>query len=209
MAITATSESTANFKPIEAGTYLARCFQMIHIGTITEDFKGEKKTQNKVRITWELPTELKEFKQGEGEKPIVLSKEFSLSMHEKANLRAYLKSWRGKDFTEEEATAFDVTKLLGVPCMISVSNREDKGKTYADISGISPVMKGLTVPPQINPNLEFNYDNFNFDKFKSFPEFIRKKMESSAEYKKMIDSLEGGLAEEIKSNIEDNEYLPF
>lgn len=73
MPITATSKEGGNFTPLEPGTYLARCYSMIHIGTIQEEFQGEKKTMNKVRITWELPTELKEFKQGEGEKPYSVS----------------------------------------------------------------------------------------------------------------------------------------
>ena len=120
MPITATNEGGGNYAPLEAGTYPARCYSMVHIGTIQEEFQGEKKTMNKVRISWELPTELKEFKQGEGEKPYVLSKEFTLSLHEKSSLRAFLKSWRGKDFTEEEAKSFDVTKLLGVTCMLSL-----------------------------------------------------------------------------------------
>lgn len=210
MAITATSESTANFKPLEPGTYLARCYQMIHIGTITEEFQGEKKVHNKIRVTWELPTELKEFKQGEGERPIVISKEFSLSMHEKATLRSYLKSWRGKDFTEDEAKSFDVTKLLGVPCMLTISNRESKGKNYADVAGVSPVMKGLTMPPQINTSNEFNYDNFDFAKFETFPDFLKDKMKGSIEYKNLINNHEAAIEDVSFSSDDDlNTDLPF
>ncbi|MDJ0503787.1 MAG: hypothetical protein PX635_00865 [Nostocales cyanobacterium LE14-WE12] len=210
MAIKATSESTANFKPIEPGTYLARAYQMIHIGTIQEEFNGEKKIHNKIRITWELPTELKQFKEGEPERPLVISKEFTLSMHEKATLRAYLKSWRGKDFTEDEAKSFDVTKLLGVACMISVTNKESKGKLYAEISGVSPVMKGITVPPQVNKTMEFNYDNFDMEVFKTFPDFLRTKMESSLEFKAISDAIYSKEHEnKITAMEHDNEDLPF
>ena len=96
MSITATNEGGQGFQPIEAGTYPARCYSMVHIGTITENINGEEKTNNKVRVTWELPTELKEFKQGEGEKPWVVSKEYNLSMHEKSSLIKDLKYWSGK-----------------------------------------------------------------------------------------------------------------
>lgn len=183
MAILATSEGGQGFQPIEAGTYSARCVSMVHIGTVTENIAGTEKTLNKVRITWELPTETKEFKQGEGEKPYLLSKEFTLSLNEKATLRAYLKSWRGRDFTEDEAKAFDLSKLLGVPCMLSVSHKVSNGKTYADISGVSPVVKGLVVPPQITPTFELNYDNFTMEAFMTLPEFIRKKMETAVEFR--------------------------
>lgn len=183
--ITATNEGGGNFAPMEQGTYLARCYSMVHIGTILESYQGQDKLQNKVRISWEFPTELKEFKQGEGEKPYVLSKEFTLSLHEKSTLRAFLKSWRGKDFTEDEAKAFDISKLIGVPCTASVIHVEKDGKKYAQIASVSTVMKGATVPSQINPSFELNYDNFDLDKFKSLPEFIRKKMEGSNEFAKV------------------------
>lgn len=43
MSITATNEGGVNYAPLEAGTYPARCYSMVHIGTIQEEFQGEKK----------------------------------------------------------------------------------------------------------------------------------------------------------------------
>lgn len=211
MAITATNESGGNYTPVEAGTYAARCYSMVHIGTVTENIQGKDKTLNKVRISWELPTELKEFKEGEGEKPYVISKDFTLSLNEKATLRKFLDSWRGKGFTEDEAKSFDITKLLGVACMLSVTHKTSgAGKTYAEISSVSPVMKGLSVPAQINPSFELNYDNFNFEAFNTLPEFIRKKMEESVEYKNLINNLEMNELESKKNaQSEQNDDLPF
>lgn len=208
--INATNEGGSNFLPLESGTYPARCYSMVHIGTVTEEFNGEKKQQNKVRITWELPTELKEFKRGEGEKPYVLSKEFTLSLHEKSTLRAFLKSWRGKDFTDDEAKTFDITKLLGVACMLSVGNSENNGKTYANINSVSPVIKGYEVPKQFNPTFELNYDNFTIEAFNSLPEFIRKKMETSLEFKKIENALQSiELEKRGNSQPVDNDDLLF
>lgn len=209
MSITATNEGGGNYTPLEAGTYPARCYSMIHIGTIQEEFQGEKKIMNKVRISWELPTELKEFKQGEGEKPYSLSKEFTLSLHEKSSLRAFLKSWRGKDFTEEEAKSFDVTKLLGVTCMLSVGHKESKGKVYAEINSVSPIIKGFVVPAQINPTFELNYDNFIMDAFMTLPEFIRKKMEGSLEFKKIQNLVFEYENQKQSVNQNTNDDLPF
>lgn len=209
MSITATNEGGGNYTPLEAGTYPARCYSMVHIGTIQEEFQGEKKIMNKVRISWELPTELKEFKQGEGEKPYALSKEFTLSLHEKSSLRAFLKSWRGKDFTEEEAKSFDVTKLLGVTCMLSVGHKESKGKVYAEINSVSPIIKGFTVPAQINPTFELNYDNFTMDAFMTLPEFIRKKMEGSLEFKKIQNLVFEYENQKQSVNQNTNDDLPF
>src|SRR3990167_9222440 len=68
MSITAKNES----KPIElapAGNHIARCYSMVHIGTIKETIRGEVKELNKVRISWELPTEKKIFNSDKGEEP--------------------------------------------------------------------------------------------------------------------------------------------
>lgn len=188
MAITATnSGSHKDFEPIEAGTYAARCISMIEIGTITETFQGEEKQMRKVRITWELPTEQKVFKEENGMQPYVVSKEFTLSMHEKATLRKYLQDWRGQAFTEAEAKAFDISVLLGKPCMLSITHRvsEKNGKTYAEIAGVSKMMKGLECPPQINPTTELSYDNFVWDTYNNLPQYLRDKIADSEEFKRM------------------------
>lgn len=187
--ITATNSGGVEHTPVEAGTYPARCYSMIHIGTTKENIMGEEKWLNKVRITWELPTELKEFKQGEGEKPYVISKEFTLSMNEKANLRKFLEGWRGKGFSEDEAKAFDITALLGKPCMISVIHKvSKKGNTYAEISSCSTLPKSMTCPPQINASLELNYtDSWDNVEFSKLPDFIKDKMTQSKEFKAMMN----------------------
>lgn len=186
MAIPATNKGGASFEPIEAGTYAARCYSMVHIGTVEETVMGTTKKLNKVRITWELPTEQKVFKEENGMQPHVISKEFTLSMHEKATLRKYLEGWRGKAFTDKESESFDITVLLGKPCVLSVIHRQAKnGNVYAEIASISSVPKVMTVPDQINPNFELSYDNFSEDKLRTLPQFIQDKVRSSDEYKFM------------------------
>lgn len=184
MPINATS-SGAPRELIPAGNYIARCYQMIEIGTVTESFQGESKTMKKVRIGWELPTETRVFNEEKGEQPFVISQEYTLSMNEKANLRKMLASWRGKDFTEEEAKSFDITKLLGVPCMLNVIHRPGKTditKMYQSISSVSAMPKGMKAPDQVNPFLLLAYDNFDQDVFDKLPEFIKAKMQTSLEY---------------------------
>lgn len=187
--INATSTGGSFSEPIPAGTYVARCYQMIHIGTTLENIKGDSKWMNKVRISFELPTELKEFKQGEGEKPFVIDKEFTLSMYKNANLRKFLEGWRGKAFTDAEAEVFDVTKLLGVPGMISIiHNTSAKGNVYADIASCSTLPKGLTCPPPINERRELNYDDaWDAKFFSTLPDFIKNKMMDSKEFRAMMN----------------------
>ena len=66
-----------------------------------------------------------------------------LSLSEKANLRKDLESWRGKAFTAEELKGFDIEKLIGVNAMASIIHNQSGDRTYANISSISKLMKGL------------------------------------------------------------------
>ncbi len=186
MAINATNNGISR-ELIPAGNYIARCYQMIHIGTIEEIILGEKKRLNKVRIGWELPTETKVFTQEKGEQPRVISKEFTLSMHEKATLRKFLASWRGKDFAEEDAKSFDITKLIGISCMLNIIHKPSKDglKTYEEIANVSPMPKGMKAPDQVNPTVLWEYDKPDYDVFNALPDFIKTKIQSSEEYKKL------------------------
>lgn len=210
MAIIATNKGVQR-ELIPAGNYIARCYQMLQIGTVEEMIKGEMKTLNKVRIGWELPTELKVFSPEKGEQPFVISKEFTLSMNEKSNLRKVLASWRGKDFTEEEAKSFDITKLLSVPCMLNVihkPSKTDPSKIYEEIGSVSPMPKGVKCPDQINQTMVLEYESFDWQLFNSLPDFIKLKVQSSAEFKEMQNPNQKDFqyANEIHEPIDD---LPF
>jgi hypothetical protein len=211
MAIIATSNGSTNFEPMATGNYPARCYSMIHIGTVDEVILGTKKTLNKVRITWELPTELKVFKEENGEQPLSISKEFTLSMHEKATLRGFLKNWRGKDFTEEEAKSFDIEKLIGAPCMLNITHKKSKDgtKTYAEIGSISTMPKGFPCPEQINPSYVWTYEDFNTEKFNALPDYLKAKMVNSVEYKQAISGGMEANVHEAEIVSEEETDVPF
>lgn len=212
MAITATKGNGFERELIPAGNYVARCYKMIEIGTIPTEYMGETKMLHKVRIGWELPTELKVFNPEKGEQPCVIDKEYTLSLGEKANLRKDLQSWRGKAFTESEAEAFDITKLLGATCMLNiihVQGKKDATKTYQSIGSVSPMPKGLVCPEQINPTFVFDFENFNGNIFETLPDFIKDQIKTSEEYKNVLspNSFEVIGAENINS--EEHDDLPF
>jgi len=169
---------------IPAGNYAARCYKMIEIGTVQEQFG----LQTKVRIGWELPTELKVFSPEKGSQPLVIDKEYTLSMNDKANLRKMLASWRGKDFSILECREFDITKLIGKTCMINIIHKPgkaDPSKMYQEIGSVSPLPRGLHIPDQINPTFLLTYDAWDQGKYDSLPEFIQTKIRSSDEYQAM------------------------
>jgi hypothetical protein len=201
-----------------AGTHLARCYKMIHFGTIEDSYNGESRWVNKVLIEWELPNELRVFDQSKGPQPISISKEFALSMHPKSTLRAFLTSWRGKGFTEEEAVSFDVTKLVGAACQLSIVHEPKQkfpGEFYAKISSVSSLMKGVKAPEQINPSFIFELDPFKVDVFNQLPDYFKNKVMGSKEYQQLMNP-EVAHREELAAKVEswkaeeeEEDVMPF
>lgn len=196
---------------IEPGNYIARCYSMIEIGTVSEVIMGTAKMLHKVRIGWELPTEKKVFDQAKGEQPLIIDQEYTLSMNEKSNLRKMLESWRGKGFTQKEAECFDITKLLGVPCMLNIIHKASKTNAerfYDQIAGVTSVPRGMVVPDQITPMQVLSFDSFDSKVFDLLPEFIKNKITSSREYAAMKSPNTRTLAD-ASDITEPDDDLPF
>ena len=172
---------------VPAGTHIARCYSMIHIGTVEWEWQGEIKESNKVKIAFELPNEMRDF--GGEEKPMVISKEYTISLHEKSNLRRDLETWRGKEFTTKELSSFDITNVLRSSCNVSVIHKTSKsGNEFAQIGSISSMTKGSDCPKQINESFIFNYeDNFNEDWLEEQPEWVQDQIKNTDEYKSKMN----------------------
>lgn len=211
MAIIAQKGSgTKERKTIPAGNHVARCYGMIEIGTITEIILGESKTMHKVMIDWELPNEKAVFNEEKGEQPFVFSKEFTLSMHEKASLRLMLTSWRGMKFSDAEASNFDITKLIGVPCMLNIIHKASKDglKVYANLAGVTPLPKGFNCPDAITPQRILSFDNWDQEVYMCLPDWLADKIGGSVQYKaKFAMPNEAPQLDIINSD--DNHSLPF
>lgn len=181
---------------VPSGTHIARCYSMIHIGTVEWEWQGETKYSNKIRLSFELPNEMRDF--GGEDKPMVISKEYTLSLHEKSNLRRDLEGWRGKVFNSKELSSFDITNLISKECNISIIHKTSKsGNEFAQIGSISALAKGTEAPKQINESFIFNYeDNFNEEWLELQPEWIKEQIKNTDEYnnkmnqKKLNDSID-------------------
>ena len=185
--ILATGNTETKKEIVPSGTHVARCYSMIHIGTVEWEWQGETKYSNKIRVTFELPHEMRDFS-GE-QKPMVISKEYTLSLHEKSNLRRDLEGWRGKSFNNKELAHFDITNLISKECNISVIHKTSKsGNEFAQIGSISGITKGTKCPKQFNDSFIFNYeDNFNEDWLELQPEWIKDQIKGTDEYKNKMN----------------------
>ena len=145
------------------------------------------KYSNKIRVSFELPHEMRDF--GGEEKPMVISKEYTLSLHEKSNLRRDLEGWRGKSFSNKELAHFDITNLISKECNISIIHKTSKsGNEFAQIGSISGITKGTGCPKQFNDSFIFNYgDNFNEEWLELQPEWIKDQIKNTDEYKSKMN----------------------
>ena len=191
MAFIATDSGGGNFKRVPPGAYIGRCYSLVDLGTqLTTGQYGEK-LQHKLRIGWELFGEDEEGKpltidvDGK-EMPLTITKGYTVSLHEKSGLRRDLAAWRGKDFTDEEAKGFDVSKLIGAYCMVNVTTSETNGKTYSNVAGLTPLPGALknSKPAPVHEPVVFDLDKPDMKVFNTFHEKLQEAIKRSPEWGK-------------------------
>jgi hypothetical protein len=164
-----------SYPKVPIGVHKARCIKVIDLGTQRQEYSGEISWKRQILVIWELPEELN------NDQPMTISKFYTLSLHEKANLGMDLTSWRGRSFTETEKQGFDVTNLIGVPCQLNVMHK-DNGKEH--ISSIMPLGKDGKIAEQFNPSVSFDIGDFQKgqkETFNQLSEGIRKMILRSKE----------------------------
>ena len=191
-----------------AGTFPARVYSIIYMGTIKGEYKGTPTESYKVRISWELPTKTRVFKEGDPAKPFSVSKELTLSMGSKSSLRPLVEGMLGISFTDDDAKSFDVDDLLGKECLISLAHKESPNGKYVAINSTAQLPEGMTCPPPVNKPKILSYDRFDKEYFVTLPRFIQEKMEKTPEFIKMNG---GHVQDELDMSGEaiDSSEIPF
>lgn len=175
MAIIAKEES-APIELVPEDTHVGRCVMLVDIGTHQTDY-GPKR---QIVIGWELPEVLREF-DGLAE-PAMLSKFYTLSLSEKANLRRDLEQWRGVAFTAAELEGFDLERLIGVPAMVSVIHKTSGGDKRATIAGLTKVHASVDVPTQQIASRVYSVADPDATAFDALPTWVQNQVKQSAEW---------------------------
>lgn len=130
------------FKPHPAGSFGMRCVDVIDLGECVAAYPGRPSY-----LSYKCALVFASGERHENGELVLVTQEYTLSMNEKAKLRQHLESWRGKPYTEDQAKlGVPVDKLEGQCALIVVSHRDSRlGRTYATISGIGPLPKGMVV----------------------------------------------------------------
>lgn len=176
-----TDSGGKEFESAPIGNHIGRCIGMIDVGTQQGEYQGKVTHARKVVIRWELPTEL--ISEGDfAGKPFVVSKFYTASLSEKANLRKDLVSWRSREFTDEELRGFDAKNILDKPCMVNVTHNEKK---KAKVAGITPIPKGMAAPGRVNDLFFFSLDDFKPELFEKLSDYYKDMIRKSPEWAEM------------------------
>lgn len=188
MIVTGSNSERKQFQIAPAGTHLARLYRIIDLGTQMREFEGKTTMNRKAKFFFELHGEDAEGKPlttTDG-KPLIQSREYTVSLNEKANLRRDLEAWRGKAFTEDELKGFSLKNILGHFCMVNISHRPKGDVTYADLKGLSAVpsiYKKQGLPEGVNSTMLFDLNNFDSAMFDSLSDNIKETIRKSPEYR--------------------------
>lgn len=198
-------DPSADFEQVPAGTHFAACYRVLDLGTQESRFDGKKKHQ--IRITWELVDE--PMKNGQ---PFSISKTYTWSMNKRAALRQHLEAWRGQPFKDSDfgPNGFNIKKVLGAPCLLTVAQEEKNGESFTFVSGVGKLMKGQQAKPPLNPMVYLWLEPALFDKqvFELLHEKTRETIAKSPEYDAIIH---GRPLTETENPVPDdmNDDVPF
>lgn len=176
-----------DFDPAPEGSHLAVCDMFVDLGLQDGHF-GAK---HKIYLRWQIPA-LRLSYEKDGEKvegPMSIGGQYTLSLADKSNLRPMLQSWRGKAFTPDELKKFDVTTILGKPCMITVTHKaKAEGGVYANVGAVVKLPAGIPAPAiEGEPTI---YDADNTSSFEGLRPWLQEKIRNQVRLKSELQSQE-------------------
>jgi len=207
MSLMAKKPEGSDIEPIEAGVHQAICIRYYDLGTHHYEWNNKEISARKVLLMWEVPDERIEI---EGKDlPRAISKQYTLSLHKKANLRDDLESWRGKNFTEKELEGFDLDNILGKNCMLNVVHNQTEKATYANIASVMPLMKSMAKKEPENQIHYFSFDDGKIEIPENTPEWIADKIRDSDEWASFTNPNYAAPPEDIQEPPPPDDDIPF
>ena len=177
MSLKMTSKGGTDFPRCPVGTTLGICYGVIDVGMQPNQNYGPKAS---ILLLFETPNEL----MPDG-RPFGVSKTYGASMSPKSWLRKDVEVWLGVSFDSDAAAYnYDVTELLGQPCLLTISESKAKNgdRIWTNVDAVVKVMKGMTIPAQVNPSLLYDMDNPDQSVYDKLPQWIRNKIDAGRAY---------------------------
>ena len=201
------AKQSGSFKPVplpEPQTTVARCYSIVHYGTVPNIYQGKLLGDvEKIYINWELPNHKAIFNEERGPEPFVVGTEVTLSTNENSNLAKLIAQWRGRPLSKEEQKEFDPAIMIGKSCLINFTHKTKKKfanekikeitneNTVLDFNSIMQKPKEMECPPAINPPYVWDWEPikdgkaaFDAEKFLKMPKWQQERVKTSKEFAK-------------------------
>lgn len=166
------------------GNHVARLCQIIDLGTQDDERWGAKQ---KVRFTWELPEETKDFGKGEPE-PFLISRLMGFVYSKNSHLKKIVDGMLGREVTGDEQDNLDKVfrNLLGQPCMVNVIHVRGTDATFANVDSVAPCPAKLKkdVPELHNQPIFFEVEmGPESREFLLLPDFLKSQISKCQEWR--------------------------
>lgn len=174
---------------IEAGSYPARVVSVLDLGLQPQrPYQGqEKPPKHEIRMTYELLDEFCIDDDGNEmeDKPRWQSEDFPFNPLS-ADLAKSTKRYLALDPKQE--LGGDFTKLVGMPCNVTITTKEGSGKNagrtfnnVGNVSGMRP-KDAAKAAELVNPPKVFVLDEPDLEVFRSLPEFLQDIIKGNLEF---------------------------
>lgn len=209
--IYATTSGGGDFETPAAGSYIARCYKMVDVGTQEVMYQGKPSTPKRQVLIWfELleDEDGKLYTMSDGQ-PFTVMQRYTLSTAPVATLRKHIDAWRGKALTKEEAEQFNIVKLLDQTCRLGISLDEKGDRTWVNISSVGYTKK---TPKGVNDAFWWTIDEPDMKAFEEFPEWLQNKIRAAKEWGKAknADAVDATIASNgdiVPTELEDGDPL--
>lgn len=175
--------------PLDPGTYPARLVQVLLLGVQAQrPHKGEEKPpRQEIMLTYEFLDEFLKDEEGNDMEtaPRWLSETMpfaNLAIEKAKSTQRYYA------LDNEGEHDGDWSKLIGLPCMLTVIQNQGTGKNsdkvYENISAVSAMRpkEAAKAPPLVNPPKLFDFYSPDMEVFGKLPQWLQDKMKNALDY---------------------------
>lgn len=195
---------------LEPGTYPARVVSVVDLGLQAQrPYQGQEKAPAyEILVTYELLDEYMKDDDGNDmeDKPRWFSENFPLHSLESERAKS---TKRYNSLDPSGAAGGDWSRLLGVPCMLTLVNNSNAktGRVYTNVAGVAAMRSkdADKAKDLVNPATVFDLDTPDMEAFNSLPKWVQKKIMEGLEYKgSKLDTLLGGKTAPVENDRQDD-----
>ena len=158
---------------VSEGSHPARIVQIIKLGTQEDEYKGEKKINRQLWITYEVPEETLTV-DGE-EKPRWISHRVNELGGEKAKLTTIITA------AEAHGSVEDYSDLLGKPVTLAVGTTSGGNAKVTSISAV-PKSFAKAIPELANASAFWDIDEPDMEFYAGLPDFLKEMIQAAPEF---------------------------